>query len=140
MLAGLLAALWQSRRLGPPVAEPLPVVVRSAETVEGRSRLYRRARASSDAYEALRAGALARLLPALGLGAEPDYRAVVEAVANRSGRPTAEVHAVLYGPPPSDDAGLVAAADLLDLVVQNSLDPTRVETARHRLDGEGRPQ
>jgi hypothetical protein len=140
LAAGLLAALWQSRRLGPPVAEPLPVVVRSAETVEGRSRLYRRARASTEAYEALRAGAFARLLPALGLGTEPDYRAVVEVVASRSGRPIAEVHAVLYGPPPADDAALVAAADLLDTVVQNTLDPTRVETARHRLDGEGRPQ
>jgi len=140
LLASVLAGFWQSRRLGPPVSEPLPVVVRSAETVEGRARLYRRARASAEAYEALRAGALARLLPALGLGAEPDYRAVVEVVASRSGRPLAEVHAVLYGPPPADDSGLVAAADLLDTVVQNTLDPTRVETARHRLDGEGRPQ
>jgi hypothetical protein len=140
MIAGVLAALWRSRRLGPPVAEPLPVVVRSAETVEGRARLYRRARARPEAYEALRAGAFARLLPALGLGAEPDYRAVVAAVADRSGRPMAEVQAVLYGPPPADDAGLVAAADALDLIVKNTLDPIRVETAQHRLDGEGRPQ
>jgi len=140
VVAAFLAALWRGRRLGPPVAEPLPVVVRSAETVEGRARLYRRARATAEAYEALRAGAFARLLPAIGLGTEPDYRAVVEVVADRSGRPTAEVYAVLYGPPPVDDAGLVASADLLDTVVDNTLDPTHVETARHRLDGEGRPQ
>lgn len=140
LIAGVLAALWRGRRLGPPVAEPLPVVVRSAETVEGRARLYRRARARAEAYEALRAGAFARLLPALGLGGEPDYRAVVEAVSERSGRPMAEVHAALYGPPPADDAGLVAAADALDAVVRSTLDPVRVETARHRFDGEGRPQ
>ena len=138
--AAVLGAFWRGRRLGAPVAEPLPVVVRSAETVEGRARLYRRAQASAEAYEALRAGGFARLLPALGLGSDPDYRAVVEAVADRSGRPIAEVYAVLYGPPPADDAGLVAAADLLDTVVEATLDPTRVETARHRLDGEGRPQ
>lgn len=140
LVAGALAAFWRGRRLGPPVAEPLPVVVRSAETVEGRARLYRRARARDAAYEALRAGAFARLLPALGLGTEPDYRAVVEAVADRSGRSIADVHAVLYGPPPADDAGLVAAADLLDTVVDSTLDPIHVETARHRLDSEGRPQ
>ncbi len=140
ILAAVLAALSRGRRLGPPVSEPLPVVVRSAETAEGRARLYRRARASSEAYEALRAGALARLLPAIGLGPEPDYRAVVEAVADRSGHPVDQVHAVLYGPPPTDDAGLVAGADLLDTVVENTLDPTHVETALHRLDGEGRPQ
>ena len=43
-LAVLLLALWRARRLGPVVAEPLPVVVRAAETVEGRARLYRRGR------------------------------------------------------------------------------------------------
>ncbi|PWU54645.1 hypothetical protein DLE60_29525, partial [Micromonospora globispora] len=42
-LAGLLVVLWRARRLGPPVPEPLPVTVRSAETVLGRARLYRRA-------------------------------------------------------------------------------------------------
>jgi hypothetical protein len=139
-VASILAMLWRGRRLGPPVSEPLPVVVRSAETVEGRARLYRRARASAEAYEALRAGAFARLLPAIGLGTDPDYRAVVEAVADRSGRPAAEVYAVLYGPPPADDASLVTSADLLDSVVENTLDPSHVETALHRLDGEGRPQ
>jgi Domain of unknown function (DUF4350) len=139
-IAAVLAAMWRVRRLGRVVIEPLPVVVRSAETVEGRARLYRNARASTAAYEALRAGALARLLPAIGLGGEPDYRAVVEVVAARSGRPADEVHALLYGPPPTDDAGLVTSTDLLDTVVENTLDPTHVETARHRLDGEGRPQ
>jgi hypothetical protein len=127
LLAGLLVAVWRGRRLGPPVAEPLPVVVRAAEAVEGRSRLYRRAQARDRAAEALRSGALARLVPRLGIGssggADPSPEAVVAAVASRSGRTDAAVHAVLFGPPPTDDAGLVALADSLDSIVRDTLDP-----------------
>ena len=127
LLVGLLVVLWRGRRLGPPVVEPLPVVVRAAEAVEGRSRLYRRAQARDRAAEALRSGALARLVPRLGIdrgrGAEPPPEAVVAAVASRSGRSEAAVHAVLFGPPPSDDAGLVVLADSLDSIVRDTLDP-----------------
>ena len=127
LLAGLLLALWRGRRLGPPVVEPLPVVVRAAEAVEGRSRLYRRAQARDRAAEALRSGALARMVPRLGIdssgGGEPSPEAVVAAVASRSGRSDAAVHAVLFGPPPTDDAGLVALADSLDSIVRDTLDP-----------------
>jgi hypothetical protein len=127
LLAGLLLALWRGRRLGPPVTEPLPVVVRAAEAVEGRSRLYRRAQARDRAAAALRSGALARVVPRLGIDAagavEPPPEAVVAAVAARSGRRDADVHAVLYGPPPADDAGLVALADALDSMVRATLDP-----------------
>jgi len=37
-LVVLLVALWKGRRIGPLVAERLPVVVRASETVEGRGR------------------------------------------------------------------------------------------------------
>jgi hypothetical protein len=127
LFAGLLLALWRGRRLGPPVVEPLPVVVRAAEAVEGRSRLYRRAQARDRAAEALRTGALARMVPRLGIdspaGGEPPADAVVAAIASRSGRPDAEVFATLYGMPPADDAGLVALADSLDSIVRDTLDP-----------------
>jgi Domain of unknown function (DUF4350) len=127
LFAGLLLALWRGRRLGPPVIEPLPVVVRAAEAVEGRSRLYRRAQARDRAADALRSGALARMVPRLGIdspaGGEPPPDAVVAAVAARSGRPDAAVHATLFGPPPGDDAGLVALADTLDSIVRDTLDP-----------------
>ncbi|WP_007520630.1 DUF4350 domain-containing protein, partial [Pseudofrankia saprophytica] len=56
LIALVLLALWRGRRLGPPVPEPLPVVVRAAETTEGRGRLYAAARARDLAAEALRAG------------------------------------------------------------------------------------
>ena len=65
----LLVALWKGRRIGPLVAERLPVVVRASETVEGRGRLYRSRRARDRAADALRTATLQRLLPRLGLGA-----------------------------------------------------------------------
>ena len=68
-LVVLLLALWQGRRVGPLVAEDLPVVVRASETVEGRGRLYRSRRARDRAAEALRTATLQRLLPRLGLAA-----------------------------------------------------------------------
>jgi hypothetical protein len=109
------------------VVEPLPVVVRAAEAVEGRSRLYQRAQARDRAAEALRSGALARMVPRLSIdsfrGAEPSPEAVVAAVASRSGRSDAGVRTVLFGPPPTDDAGLVALADSLDSIVRDTLDP-----------------
>jgi hypothetical protein len=39
LLTGLVLAIWRGRRLGPLVTEPLPVLVRSAETMRGRARL-----------------------------------------------------------------------------------------------------
>jgi hypothetical protein len=101
--------------------------------------MYRRARARPEAYEALRAGAMARLLPALGLGSEPEYRAVTEAIADRTGAPAGVVYAVLYGPPPAGDAALVAAADTLDALVRDVLHPRRPADL-NRPDGEGPTQ
>ncbi|EXG79992.1 DUF4350 domain-containing protein [Cryptosporangium arvum] len=121
--AGLLAAFWRGRRLSAPVAEPLPVIVRSTETVEGRARLYRRARARPEAAEALRGAALARLRPVLGVNAHSDPREICEAIAERSGWPAAAVGQHLYGPPPTDDHGLVVHADALDALTAAVLTP-----------------
>jgi hypothetical protein len=129
LIAALLAALWRARRLGPPVIEPLPVVVRSAEAMEGRARLYRRAQARDRAAEALRAGTRSRLVPRLGLGrgsgagGEPAPAAVIELIADWTGRPEPELRAALYGPVPVDDAALVSLADSLDSIVRDTLDP-----------------
>ncbi|HEX6336426.1 MAG TPA: DUF4350 domain-containing protein, partial [Jiangellaceae bacterium] len=56
-IAALLAVWWRSRRLGRVVTEPLPVIVRAAETTEGRARLYRRGRARGHAAATLREAA-----------------------------------------------------------------------------------
>ncbi|MCK2221175.1 DUF4350 domain-containing protein [Actinomadura sp. ATCC 31491] len=116
IIAVAVTAFWRGRRLGPVVAERLPVVVRAAETVEGRGRLYRARRARQRAAEALRAGAIDRLTPRLGLAAGADRREVVAALAVRTGQDAQQVGAALYGPPPTDDAALVALAAYLDLM------------------------
>ena len=111
VLAAVVIALWRARRLGPVVSEPLPVVVRAAETVEGRARLYRRSRASDHAASVLRHAARDRLNPLLGLpvGADPAAE-----IARRTGRPEVDVRELLYGHGPVDDRGLVDLIDELD--------------------------
>jgi hypothetical protein len=119
LVAVVLVALWRSRRLGPVVVEPLPVIVRSAEAVEGRARLYRARRAGDRAAQALRAGALERLTRLLGMptsaAADPRMASeIVAAVAAHTGQDQAVIGAALYGPPPVDDAELVRLAGFLD--------------------------
>ncbi|CUU59983.1 protein of unknown function (DUF4350) [Parafrankia irregularis] len=108
LVALAVFALWRGRRLGPPVTEPLPVVVRSAETVEGRGRLYAAARAREGAAAALRAGLRVRLADRLGIqhGApagparpphEPEPTVLVAAVAEQTGRSPVEIRSLLYG-------------------------------------------
>jgi hypothetical protein len=118
-IAVVLLALWRARRLGPVVVEPLPVVVRSAEAVEGRARLYRARQAGDRAALALRAGALERLTALLGMpksaAADPSRtNEIVEGIAAHTREAHAVIAAALYGPPPVDDAGLVRLAGYLD--------------------------
>jgi hypothetical protein len=114
VIALLLFAFSRGRRLGPLVTEPLPVVVRAAETVEGRSRLLRGARARGSGAEALRAATRRRLGTRLGLGPPPYQAALVERVASRTGRGAGDVTELLYGSSPVDDRTLVALATALD--------------------------
>ncbi|MEV7021709.1 DUF4350 domain-containing protein [Kitasatospora sp. NPDC093558] len=117
-VAAALAALWRARRLGPVISENLPVVVRAAETTEGRARLYHRAKARGRAADALRRAAAHRLAPTLGVplnAGAPDPEALCAAVADRlTTRPAGDVRALLYGPEPTDDAALLRLADDLD--------------------------
>jgi hypothetical protein len=113
-LAVALVALWKVRRLGPLVAERLPVVVRASETVEGRGRLYRSRRARDRAADALRTATLQRLAPRLGLGVHPDPTAVVLTVAGRTAIDPDTVHHTLFGPAPATDDQLTQLAHALD--------------------------
>ena len=113
LVVALLAA-WQGRRLGPLVAERLPVVVRASETVEGRARLYRSRRARGQAAQALRAAALHRLMPRLGVGGDTSDIAVVAAVARRCHLDEAGAHRILFGPEPETDSDLLGLAQTLD--------------------------
>ncbi|GAB1820388.1 DUF4350 domain-containing protein [Herbidospora sp. RD11066] len=116
VLAVLLTALWRGRRLGPVVEERLPVVVRAAETVEGRGRLYRARGARDRAALALREAALARLTPRLGLTATAGPDEIVTAVTARTGQDGGQVRQTLYGDAPAGDAALVALARDLDTI------------------------
>jgi hypothetical protein len=109
-----LLAVWKGRRIGPLVAEQLPVVVRASETVEGRGRLYRSRRARDRAAEALRTAALQRMMPRIGLGHDAEPPAVVTAVAERCGSSPQAVAHILFGPPPASDPDLVNLAHELD--------------------------
>jgi hypothetical protein len=110
-VVGLLLVLWRGRRLGRVVREPLPVVVRAAEIVEGHGRLYLRAGARDRAAAALRAGFAARASAALGLPPGADLPA---AVAARTGRDPARVAALLRPSAPADDTALRELALALD--------------------------
>jgi hypothetical protein len=108
--AGVLA-LWRARRLGRVVEEPLPVVVRAAEAVEGRSRLYRAAGARGTAADALRAAVRERVGRRAGVPASAGRAELVTVVAERAGHDPAALDALLYGEQPADDAALVRLAD-----------------------------
>jgi Domain of unknown function (DUF4350) len=118
-VAVVLLMLVSARRLGPVVAEPLPVVVRASEAVEGRARLYHRARARGRAAAALREACRSRIAPLLGLPTGAEMPAVVAAVASRTGRPAADVARTLGSVPaggtarrgPNDTAPTDTATD-----------------------------
>ncbi|NMO92782.1 DUF4350 domain-containing protein [Actinomycetospora sp. TBRC 11914] len=115
LLAGVVTAWWRGRRLGPPVAERLPVRVPAAETTRGRAGLYRRLGARGRAADVLRDDARRRLAARLGLGPGGSGDALVAAVAGAApGYDPAAVADLLHGAAPVDDAALVALADALD--------------------------
>ncbi len=109
-----LIALWKGRRIGPLVAEKLPVVVRASETVEGRGRLYRSRRARDRAAQALRGAALQRMLPRLGLGVDTPPPAVILAIAQHGRSDPELLWHILFGPTPATDADLIQLTHALD--------------------------
>ena len=122
-IAVLVVAFWRGRRLGPVVVERLPVVVRAAETVEGRGRLYRARRARDRASTTLRAACAGRLAPRLGLPGDATPDEIIAATALRTGQDAIWVRSVMYGPVPADDAGLVALAGHLDTLERQVREP-----------------
>ena len=126
LVAAALLAFALGRRLGPVVAEPLPAVVRAAESVEGRARLYEAAKARAQAAAALRAGARHRIGATLGVSADRDPASFVTSVRTATGWPVSDVTALLYGPASGrvgggasdgdvpDDAALVRLTENLD--------------------------
>ncbi|MFD3590969.1 DUF4350 domain-containing protein, partial [Streptomyces sp. NPDC058683] len=114
--AAVLAAFWRARRLGPLVPEKLPVAIRASETVEGRARLYRKANARDRAAAALRSTARTRLAPLVGVPVSQAHspEALLPALSAHLHGDGQALHSLLFGPPPGDDAALIALTDQLD--------------------------
>ncbi|MCA4132288.1 DUF4350 domain-containing protein [Arthrobacter sp. M4] len=107
------AILWRGRRHGPLVTEPLPVVVKAAETAEGRARLYQDTRAIGVAADNLRAGCLARLARHFRLGPDASADAVVDAAERRLGH-SGEARRILNSARPTNDSELVRWAQQVE--------------------------
>ncbi|MEU6179424.1 DUF4350 domain-containing protein [Streptomyces coeruleorubidus] len=115
-IAAALAALWRARRLGPLVPEKLPVAIRASETAEGRARLYRKADARDRAANALRSTTRTRLAPLTGVPVTQAHtpEVLLPALSAHLHGDGQDMRTLLFGPPPSDDAALIALADQLD--------------------------
>ncbi|RSM68814.1 hypothetical protein DMB66_12685 [Actinoplanes sp. ATCC 53533] len=117
-LAALALAAASARRLGAPVAEPLPVRVRAAETVRGLGGLYRRAHARSTSLATLQSAARARLAEHYGLAADAPADEVAELVATTVGRPFLEIRQILSGAVEDSDEELARAATTVQNLVR----------------------
>lgn len=116
LACAVLAMLWRGRRLGPLATEPLPVVVRAAETAEGRARLYQDARSVDHAARNLRAATLARMARRLRVDRSASPLEVVDAAARHTGRPRVELEQRLLHHTPTSHRDLVHwAQEILDL-------------------------
>ncbi|MGW1285448.1 DUF4350 domain-containing protein [Streptomyces sp. NPDC002586] len=115
-IAAALAAFWRARRFGPLVPERLPVAIRASETAEGRARLYRKADARDRAASALRSATRTRLAPLIGVPVTQAHtpEALLPALSAHLTQDGQALHSLLFGPPPGDDAALIALTDQLD--------------------------
>ena len=126
LIALVVAMLWRARRLGKLVREPLPIVVRAAETQEGRARRYRQAGARDLAAATLRTATARRLAARLDVPPDAGPPTLAALAAQVIDRPVEQVQALLLGPAPRDDAALVRLADQLDLLERDVSDPGAV--------------
>ncbi|MFI1991908.1 DUF4350 domain-containing protein [Actinoplanes sp. NPDC020271] len=113
-LALLAVAIAAARRLGTPVAEPLPSRVPSNETMLGHARLYQRAQARDESLDILRAAAQRRLIAHLGLAAG----ATIDQIAEAAGYEVDDVREILADFHPENDAELVSAANAVQNLVR----------------------
>ena len=111
--AVLLLSLWRGRRLGRLVTEPLPVIVRAAETTESRGRMYRRSRDRTRALAVLRLATRRRLTAYLGLSSRSSVSSVAAATASVSGRGYIDVLELLSPSAVHDDSSLLELAHTL---------------------------
>lgn len=122
----LASMLWQARRLGPLVTEPLPVTIKALESTTTLGRLYERARDRTHAAGLLVDGSARRLGAQLGLSPRATRDELVRAVAARTGRAESEV------------SGLLPETDRLASLVRGDTDLVTLAQNLHRLEEEVR--
>jgi hypothetical protein len=115
LVCAALALAWKGRRLGPLAVEPLPVVVRAAETAEGRARLYQDSRSVAHAAANLRAAALTRMARRLRVDRAAPAGEVIDAAARHSGRSRLDLEQRLLHTPTTDRELVLWAQEILDL-------------------------
>jgi len=111
--AAVFLSLWRGRRLGPLVTEPLPVIVRAAETTESRARMYRKSRDRTRALAVLRLATRKRLTAYLGLSSRSSVSTMAAAAAAVSGRSYQDVLELLTPSEVHDDSSLLELANTL---------------------------
>jgi hypothetical protein len=118
LLAAVALAAASARRLGTPVAEPLPSRVRAAETVRGLGGLYRRAGARDASLATVQGAACRRLAVHFGLPPDSTLQVVAARVAAETGEPEHEVRALLGGGVEDTDDELAGKAAAVQHLVR----------------------
>jgi hypothetical protein len=118
VVAFVLLALWRGRRLGRPVTERQPVALPGSELVVAVGNLLHQGHRIDQASSIVRADLARGLADRVGAGpgARPDILA--DATAARTGLDRNLILGTLAGPPPTDEAGLVALARSADAIRQ----------------------
>jgi len=119
-IAFVLVALWRARRLGRPVLEPQPVQVPGSALVIAVGQLLQRTRSRGQAASVLGDDLRRALASRLGLAPSAPAEVVADAVAGRSNRSPEEVLAILAGQTPGDEEALVALAQSVEQLRQET--------------------
>ncbi len=123
LICGVLAILWRGRRMGPLAVEPLPVLVRAAETAEGRARLYQDSGAVAHAAANLRAATLVRMARRLRIDRSASAPEILDAAARHGEHTRAHLQERILDHTPTTNRELVPwAQELLDL--EKEITPT----------------
>jgi hypothetical protein len=117
-IALVVLALWRARRLGRPVLERQPVELPGSELVVAVGNLLHQGHRIDQAASMLRYDLSRRLADRLGVPAAAGPGVLADAAAGKAGVDRGLVLATLAGPPPADEAGLVALAQAADAIRQ----------------------
>jgi hypothetical protein len=120
-IAFLVYALWRSRRLGRPVAEPQPVAIAGSELVAAVGTLLDRSGSPQRAGDLLRADLRRALADRFGVPPDVAPPVLASVVAQRTGADEARLAWALTDSAVADDDQLVVLAQTIDAIRQEVL-------------------